>query len=847
MEVFDKPVRDLMEQSFLDYAMSVITGRSLPDVRDGLKPVHRRILFAMHEAGNTASKAYRKSARTVGDVIGKYHPHGDQSVYDAAVRMAQPFSLLHPLIDGQGNFGSIDGDNPAAMRYTEMRLTRLAGSMFEDIDKRTVGFTPNYDGSEQEPLVLPVTFPTLLVNGTSGIAVGMATEVPPHNLREVVAVVKLLCANPNAATSEILGAMPAPDFPSGGIVYSLEGMAEIVEGGRGRVRLRAKWHTEERKRGGLILVIDEIPFAINKADMVAKIAEAIRENAKLPDFSRSRVLEDITGLRDESSKDGIRVAIDLKAGSAPEAVFAQIARKVNLDVSVSYNCVVLDGGVPRTLGLRDVLLRWIEFREEVVLKRHVYDREQQRARLHILEGYMAAIARMDEVIALIRAAVNAEQARTGLMQLLSVDQVQAQAVLDLRLQKLTGMELESITREHAECVARIAELTAVIESAERVRAVMLTELTELAEKYGQTRKTEIGAGLSDIVREDLVPREEVILITTRANYIKRVSAAALDAQNRGTRGKRMMDLSDGDEIAAIHQCHSHDLLLVFTESGQVHGVSAWRIPDAAPTSKGRHIRNVIDGLEEEIRCMVTVPTDDPQASVVTITAQGQVKRTSIEDYTGATRRGGIKGLGIDEGDALLAAFAVNPHDHLMLVNSSGNAIRFDIEDIRVMGRTAGGVRGMKLGEGARVIGAQRIASNGKPLVMRVDTDDAGNKIERPDTREMDAGQFLVCLGANGVGKRTSVSEFPLQGRAGKGVIAFRENRKTGALIAAMGTSADMDLVMMATGGVSNRIRVADIRETGRAASGVILMNLDKGTTLQMAVIAPAQEIPDETV
>ena len=846
MEVFDKPVRDLMEQSFLDYAMSVITGRSLPDVRDGLKPVHRRVLYAMFEAGNTASKAYRKSARTVGDVIGKYHPHGDQSVYDAAVRMAQPFSLLHPLIDGQGNFGSIDGDNPAAMRYTEMRLTRLSGTMFNDIAKNTVAFAPNYDGSEQEPSVLPVPFPALLVNGTSGIAVGMATEIPPHNLREVVEVVKLLCADPQAPVASILAAMPAPDFPTGGIVYGLEGMAEIVEGGRGRVRLRAKWHTEERKRGGMTLVVDEIPFAVNKADTVAKIAEQIRENAKLPDITRSRVLEDVTGLRDESSKDGIRVAIDLKAGSAPEAVFAQLARKVNLDVTVPYNCVVLDGGTPKTLGLRQIVLRWIDFRQDVVLKRHVYDRAQLQARLHILEGYMAAIARMDDVIALIRGAANSENARNGLMQMLGIDGGQAQAILDLRLQKLTGMELDAITQEHGQCVLRIAELSAVIESPERIRAVMLEELEEIAEKYGKPRQTEIGTGLSDIEREDLVPREEVILVTTRANYIKRVSAASLDAQNRGTRGKRMLDLSDGDEIAAIHQCHSHDLLLVFTESGQVHGVHAWRIPDASPASKGRHIRNVIEGLEEEIRCMVTVPTDDPSASVVTITELGQVKRTAIEDYTSATRRGGIKGLGIDEGDALLAAFAVNPHDHLMLVNSGGNAIRFDIEDIRVMGRTAAGVRGMKLAEGARVIGAQRIASNGKPLAMMVSKDDDGREVERLDTREMDAGQFLVCLGANGVGKRTSVSEFPVQGRAGKGVIAFRENRKTGALIAAMGASSDMDLVMMASSGVSNRIRVSDIRETGRAASGVILMNLDKGTTLQMAVIAPPQEIPEAT-
>jgi DNA gyrase subunit A len=847
MEVFDTPVRTLMEQSFLDYAMSVITGRALPDVRDGLKPVHRRVLFAMFEAGNTASKAYRKSARTVGDVIGKYHPHGDQSVYDAAVRMAQPFSLLHPLIDGQGNFGSIDGDNPAAMRYTEMRLTRLSGTMFDDIGKNTVSFTPNYDGSEQEPTVLPVPFPSMLVNGTSGIAVGMATEIPPHNLREVVEVVKILCVDPQAPTSVLLAALAAPDFPTGGIVYGLEGMGEIIETGRGRVRLRAKWHTEERKRGGLTLVVDEIPYAVNKADTVAKIAEQIRENAKLPDLMRSRVLEDVTALRDESSKDGIRIAIDLKAGSAPEAVFAQLARKVNLDVTVPYNCVVLDDGVPRTLGLRQMVLRWVAFRQEVVLKRYLFDRSQAHARLHILKAYMAAIARMDEVIALIRGASSSEMARSGLMELLGLDQTQAQAILDLRLQKLTGMELDSITQEHAQCLARIAELSAVIDSPERIRAVMIEELEQIADKYGKPRQSEIGSGLSNIEREDLVPREEVILVTTRANYIKRVSAASLDAQNRGTRGKRMLDLSDGDEIAAIHQCHSHDLLLVFTESGQVHGVHAWRIPDASPTSKGRHIRNVIDGLEEEIRCMVTVPTEDPSASVVTITELGQVKRTAIEDYTSATRRGGIKGLGIDEGDALLDVFVVRPHAHMMLVSQGGRAIRFDIEDVRVMGRTAGGVRGMRLEEGERLVGAYCIASDGQPLQEIQTQDDAGNFTTKLDTRSMDAGQFLVCIGERGVGKRTSVSEFTTQTRGGKGMIAFKTNRKTGSLVAALGAREDMDLVMFASNGVSNRIHVEDVRETGRSAAGVHLMNLDAGQNLVKVVGAMRQEAVEQDV
>lgn len=820
-----------MEQAFLDYAMSVITQRALPDVRDGLKPVHRRILYAMHESGNTANKAYKKSARMVGDVIGKYHPHGDVSVYDAAVRMAQPFSLGHPLIDGQGNFGSVDGDSPAAMRYTEIRLTHLSGQLFEDIDKDTVSFAPNYDGNEREPVVLPAPYPNLLVNGVDGIAVGMACSIPPHNLRALTACVHLLDDNPDVSTADLAATLQAPDFPTGGTVYGLDGMVDAIDSGRGRIRLRAKWHEEERKRGGSMLVIDELPYQVNKADLVAKIA----------DLWRKKIVEDISGLRDESDKDGIRVAIDLKSGASADAIFAQIAKNTDLDVAVSYNCVVLDGGMPRTLGLRAILLRWIAFRDEVILKRHIFERRKAQERLHILAGYMAAIANLDAVIALIRGASGSTQAREGLMALLAIDATQAQAILDLRLQKLTGMELDAITQEHAQVVARIAELTTVIDDPTRVRAIAMGELDAVAARFGADRRTEIGGDLADLAREDLIAREDVLLITTRAGYIKRVPAAALDAQNRGTRGKRFIDLGDGDEVAAIHHCHSHDLLLVFAASGQVYGCKAWRIPDASPTSRGRHIRNVLDGLDEEIRCMVTVPSDDPDVTVVTVTQQGQVKRTAIEDYAGAIRRGGIKGLGIDEDDALLAAFAVRPHAHLMLAADNGNAIRFDVEDVRVMGRTAAGVRGMKLDPGDRVIGAHCIASDGKPLPIIESRDDDGSVRQAPDTRAMDAGQYLLCLGAHGVGKRTSVSEFPVQGRAGKGVIAFRQNGKTGALVAAMGATETMDLVLLASNGVSNRIHIADIRETGRAAAGVILLNLDKGQSLQTAIAVPGAD------
>ena len=830
-DTIDAKVDDVVQQRFLDYAMSVIMGRALPDLRDGLKPVHRRILYAMHEAGNHSNKQYKKSARMVGDVIGKYHPHGDASVYDAAVRMAQPFSMNHLLIDGQGNFGSIDGDNAAAMRYTEMRMTRFAGLIFDDIDKGTVEFTPNYDGNEKEPSVLSAPYPLLLINGADGIAVGMACSMPPHNLRSVVRFVRALCENPDAGTPELVSILQAPDFPTGGIVYALDGVADAIESGRGKVMLRAKWHEEPRSRGASSIIIDELPYQVNKADLVAAIADLVRE----------KKVDDISGLRDESNKEGIRIVIEIKAGASAEVCFAQLAAKTSLDTSFSYNCVVLDKGIPRQLGLKQIALKWIAFREEVILKRHIFERKNAQARLHTLEGFMKAISMMDQVVATVRAASSGAQAKQDLMSLLDIDEMQSQAILDLRLQKLTGMELDAIRADHAQHVELIARLTSVIESPERVRGIMLSELDSIADKYGRDRLTEIGSGLSTMTREDLIPKEDVIIMMTRGGYVKRVSAASVSAQNRGTRGRRVLDLGDDDELSAIYHCNSHALLLVFAESGQVYGCKAWRIPEAPAASKGRHIRNVIEGLDEEIRSIVAVPSDDPDVSIVTVSTQGQIKRSAISDYENATRRGGVRGLSVGEGDALLDVFVVKPHAHMMLIAENGRAIRFDIEDVRVMGRTAGGVRGMRMEDDEHLVGAYCIASDGKPLQEIQARDDDGNVITKLDTRSMDAGQFLVCIGERGVGKRTSVSEFTTQARGGKGVTAFKTNRKPGSLVAAVGAREDMDLVMFASNGVSNRIHVQDVRETGRSAAGVYLMNLDEGQTLVKVAAALRQE------
>lgn len=839
--VIPTQVRSIMERSFIDYAMSVITDRALPDVRDGFKPVHRRILFAMHEAGNEWNKPYKKSARMVGDVIGKYHPHGDQSVYGAGVRMAQPFSMAHLLIDGQGNFGSIDGDNPAAMRYTEMRLTRLAGAMFDDLHSETIAFIPNYDGTESEPSVITTHFPNLLVNGGTGIAVGMASNIPPHNLRAVIDGTKFLMSEDAAAEGSsraLMNILGAPDFPTGGIVYGLDGFAEAMDTGRGRVKLRSRWHEETRGRGGAsMLVIDEIPYQVNKADLVRDIADAVK----------GKKVEDIVNLRDASNKDGVRIEIDIKAGGSAEVVFAKLCKATDLEISFSYNCVVLDNGRPVQLGLRELLERWIAFRRDVVLKRFIFNRKQALAKLHILDAYIAAMGRMDETIAIIRGAQSPDDARTGLMELLGIDAKQAQAILDLRLQKLTGMELDGLRNDHAEVTALVASLTQTIDSPAKIDAVIIDELDAVRDRYGIDRRTEVRNDLEGMDSEDFIKREPVLIAMTRGGYIKRLPTSALAAQNRGTRGKRLMDVGDDDEVNALYHCESHDILMVFTESGKAHAIKAYRVPEAALGTKGRHIRNVIEGLEEKISTVLAIPETDPALSLVTISKLGQVKRTGLDDYRNASRKGGIQAVGLDDGDSLLSAFACRPHDHIMLVSSEGKAIRFDIEDVRVMGRTAGGVRGMRLDDDDVLVGAYVINGNGTapPVRMRQVQDDDGSTrtVEAPDTSAMDEGRFLICIGERGVGKRTAVREFTVQSRAGKGVTAFKTTRKTGNLVAALGSTIERDLVMFSSNGVSNRITVESVREAGRATSGVILMNLDEGQSV--ISVTTAMREPDD--
>jgi DNA gyrase subunit A len=833
-----KPVRDLMEQSFIDYSMSVITDRALPDLRDGLKPVHRRILFAMHESNNEWNKPYKKSARMVGDVIGKYHPHGDSSVYGAAVRMAQPYSMRHMLIDGQGNFGSIDGDSPAAMRYTEMRLSRLAGEMFTDLHKETVEWEDNYDGQEKMPAVLTAPYPNLLVNGVEGIAVGMASFIPPHNLRDVCACATTLIDQGDLSATEMFSILKGPDLPTGALVYGISGFADAISTGRGRVMMRSKYTIEERGRGAMRLVITEIPYQVNKAKMVTRIADLVR----------AKEVDGITALRDESSKEGIRVVIELRAGEDADVMFATLCSKTQLEDSINYNITVLDNKKPVQMGLLGILKKWLEFRQDVVKARYVFERKQAQAKLHILEGFMKALGMLDEVIALIRGAKDGAEAKAGLMVLLGTDEIQTQAILDLRLQRLTGMELDAIRAEHANIIAKIAELTSIIDSPERILTIIRDELNEISSRYGNDRRTEISTEAVGLNREDFVTREDVLIAITRNGYIKRMPADAMIKQNRGTRGKKAMEIGETDEVNAMYNAHSHDTLMVFAQSGQVYGIKCYQIPEGALTTKGRHIKNVIEGLNEEISAIVNVPEDSAGKSIVVVTSDGTVKRSALDVYGSATRKGGVRGVNIEEGNKIVGVFVCQAHDHLMLVSDEGNAIRFEIEDVRQIGRTGTGVRGMRIGDKTSVVGAYVIGGDGNELPIRQVQRLRGGElvpVEEPDTSKMDDGKYLLCVGENGIGKRTQINEFPTQSRGGKGVAAFKANRKTGTLTAAFGATLDHDVIMFASNGMSNRISVESIRETGRSAAGVILMNLAAGQKVVSVALAIHQE--DEVI
>lgn len=821
-----------MRHSYLDYAMSVIVGRALPDVRDGLKPVHRRVLFAMHELSNDWNRAYKKSARIVGDVIGKYHPHGDTAVYDTIVRMAQDFSLRYMLVDGQGNFGSVDGDNAAAMRYTEIRMARIGHELLVDIDKETVDFGPNYDGSEQEPLVMPARIPNLLINGSSGIAVGMATNIPPHNLGEVVEACLALLANPTMTIEDLIAVIPAPDFPTAGLIYGVSGVRDGYMTGRGRVVMRARTHVEDIERSGRqAIVVDELPYQVNKKTLQEKIAELVHE----------KKIDGIAHIQDESDKSGMRLVIELKRGEVPEVILNHLYKQTQLQDTFGMNMVALVDGRPRLLNLKEMLECFLSHRREVVTRRTVFELRKARERGHILEGLAVALSNVDEIIALIKAAQTPAEAKRGLMgrswrsELVEgmlertsaqasrpdglapefgmssegylLSDAQAQAILELRLQRLTGLEQDKIVSEYREVMAQILDLLDILARPERITAIIGEELAAIKAQYGDTRRSEIVFDTADISLEDLIVREDMVVTLSHSGYIKRQPLADYRAQKRGGRGKQAAAVKDDDFVDRLFVANTHDYILCFSSRGRVYWLKVYEAPEGTRTSRGRPIINLFPlEKDEKITAILPVKEFDEQHFIFMATARGTVKKTPLTSFANP-RKAGIIAVGLDEGDHLIGVSITNGRCDVMLFSDAGKAVRFDEEDVRPMGREARGVRGMMLEDGQRVISM---------LVA-----------------DSEAWSVLTAT-ENGYGKRTPIAEYTRHGRGTKGMIAIQTSERNGrvvaAVLAALGETRE-EIMLISTGGVLIRTPVNDIRVMGRSTQGVTLINLDDGTYL----------------
>ncbi|WP_428096695.1 DNA gyrase subunit A [Candidatus Rariloculus sp.] len=823
-EIFPVNLEDEMRQSYLDYAMSVIVGRALPDVRDGLKPVHRRVLYAMRELGNDYNRPYKKSARVVGDVIGKYHPHGDAAVYDTIVRLAQNFSMRYVLIDGQGNFGSIDGDAPAAMRYTEVRMARIAQELLADIDKDTVDFAANYDESEHEPTVLPTRIPNLLVNGSSGIAVGMATNIPPHNLGEVVDACLAIIDNPDLTLAELIELMPGPDFPTAGQIHGVQGIVSAYSTGRGRIYVRAKTHIEEiDKRGREAIVITELPYQVNKARLIEKIADLVREKR----------LEGITELRDESDKDGMRVVIELRRGELADVVLNNLYKQTPLQSVFGINMVGLVDGQPRVLPLRELLNVYLRHRREVVTRRTLFDLRKARTRAHVLEGLMVALANIDEVIALIRRSSSPAEAKTALCERrwtpgavvpmleragavatrlddlpddlgLSDDgyrlsSVQAQAILDLRLHRLTGLEQNKISNEYNELLDKITEHQDILSDPDKLQEVIRTELSEVRERYADARRTEIVEDYSDLRIEDLIPDQSLVVTLSHSGYAKAQPATDYQAQRRGGRGRAATRMKDEDFIDQLFVANAHDTLLCFSTRGKVYWLKVYQLPQAGYTSRGRPIVNLLP-LEKDERISTVLPIGDYEEDryVFFATRNGRVKKTPLAAFS-RPRSKGIIALELRRKDRLIGAGITDGRQDIMLFARSGKAIRFSEGDVRHMGRTAAGVRGLRLsGPGDEVI-ALNIIGDG----------------------------LILMATENGYGKLTPLDEFPVQGRSGQGVIAIRTSERNGPMIGAMQVAPDDEVMLITSAGTLVRTPVSDISVVGRNTQGVKLIRLDE--------------------
>ncbi|MCB1931838.1 MAG: DNA gyrase subunit A [Candidatus Accumulibacter sp.] len=822
-------LEDEMRRSYLDYAMSVIVGRALPDARDGLKPVHRRVLFAMHELSNDWNKPYKKSARIVGDVIGKYHPHGDTAVYDTIVRMAQSFSLRYMLVDGQGNFGSVDGDNAAAMRYTEVRMARIGHELLADIEKETVDFGPNYDGSEQEPLVLPARIPNLLINGSSGIAVGMATNIPPHNLGEVVDACLALLGNPETTIDELIAIMPAPDFPTAGIIYGIAGVCEGYRTGRGRVVMRGRTHFEDLEKGNRqAIIIDELPYQVNKRTLLEKIGELVNDKR----------IEGISDLRDESDKSGMRVVIELKRGEVAEVVLNCLYKQTQLQDTFGMNMVALVDGRPRLLNLKQMLECFLWHRREVLTRRTVFELRKARERAHIQEGLAVALDNVDEIIALIKASPTPADARRGLMARMwtsptvaemlrrakleatrpdglageygllesgyLLSEAQAQAILELRLQRLTGLERDRIVADFGELLARIADLMDILARAERITEMIVEELTGIRAQFGDKRRSEIVISTQDLGIADFITPVDMVVTLSHTGYVKSQPLADYRAQRRGGRGKQAAAMKTDDFVDHLFVANTHDYILCFTSRGRVFWLKVYEVPQGTRNSRGKPVVNVFpfeDG--EKISAILPVKEFADDRYIFMGTAQGTVKKTPLSDFSNP-RKNGIIAVALDDEDFLIGAEITNGSQDVILVSDAGKAVWFDEEDVRPMGRTARGVRGMRLAEGQQVLS-----------LLIADSDQ----------------QTVLVATANGFGKRSALASFRHSGRGTQGVIAIAASERNGKVVAARLVGDDDEIMLITTGGVLIRTRVREIRELGRATQGVTLIALDAGEKL----------------
>ncbi|GAA8670798.1 DNA topoisomerase (ATP-hydrolyzing) subunit A [Helicobacter pylori] len=778
-----------IEESYLAYSMSVIIGRALPDARDGLKPVHRRILYAMHELGLTSKVAYKKSARIVGDVIGKYHPHGDKAVYDALVRMAQDFSMRLELVDGQGNFGSIDGDNAAAMRYTEARMTKASEEILRDIDKDTIDFVPNYDDTLKEPDILPSRLPNLLVNGANGIAVGMATSIPPHRIDEIIDALVHVLENPNAELDEILEFVKGPDFPTGGIIYGKAGIIEAYKTGRGRVKVRAKVHVEKTKNKEII-VLDEMPFQTNKAKLVEQIS----------DLAREKQIEGISEVCDESDREGIRVVIELKRDAMSEIVLNHLYKLTTMETTFSIILLAIYNKEPKIFTLLELLRLFLNHRKTIIIRRTIFELEKAKARAHILEGYLIALDNIDEIVQLIKTSPSPEAAKNALMERFSLSEIQSKAILEMRLQRLTGLERDKIKEEYQNLLELIDDLNGILKSEDRLNEVVKTELLEVKEQFSSPRRTEIQESYESIDTEDLIANEPMVVSMSYKGYVKRVDLKAYEKQNRGGKGKLSGSTYEDDFIENFFVANTHDILLFITNKGQLYHLKVYKIPEASRIAMGKAIVNLISLAPDE-KIMATLSTKDfsDERSLAFFTKNGVVKRTNLSEFGGNRSYSGIRAIVLDEGDELVGAKVVDKNaKHLLIASHLGIFIKFSLEDVREIGRTTRGVRGIKLNENDFVVGAVVIS-------------DDSNK--------------LLSVSENGLGKQTLAEAYREQSRGGKGVIGMKLTQKTGNLVGVISVDDEnLDLMILTASAKMIRVSIKDIRETGRNASGVKLIN-----------------------